>query len=129
MRRTLAPLAAAIVAIVALVCCNPRSPSMNLSEQPAVFSTVGAETQDELLHGIIREGEPSDFVYLALGQPARVEQTGATTKWIYSRPVLALNLDQLPAQEVTFKNGRIVAIDYGDPRGKFLTSTARVNSP
>jgi hypothetical protein len=117
MRWTFAPLAA-VLAIAGLVRCNSQSPPRNLLEQPAVFSTMGPETQDELRHGIIREGETPGLVSLALGQPDRVEQAGNATKWSYSGSVLAPNLDPIPVQDVIFENGRIVAIHYTEARDK-----------
>jgi len=69
-----------------LVGCN--TVSKRIEEKSAVFNTLDSETQTRLKQSIIKVGDTTDMVYIALGHPNRIRNkttsTGSDETWIYT---------------------------------------------
>jgi len=57
-------------------------------EKAAVFNTLDLPTQTRLKQNVVRVGDSTDMVYIALGHPDRVLETTTTTgrvqTWVYT---------------------------------------------
>ncbi len=76
-----------LIALIGLSGCNTFD--RRAQEKADVFATLSPEDQARLEQKVIRVGDTTDMVYIALGHPDERRQTatadGETIAWIYNR--------------------------------------------
>lgn len=85
--KTLSIFAIAALALVFLASCS--TPQSRSQERSAAFGQLSSRQKEEVLKGKFDEGMNPDAVYIALGNPARIEHRtyrGQSQEvWVYSR--------------------------------------------
>jgi hypothetical protein len=83
MKKLLLLLASSLLVFTGCSTVNSR-----IKEKSAYFNTLDGQTQSRLKEGIVKIGDLSDMVYIALGRPDRVRErtsgAGQETTWIYN---------------------------------------------
>jgi hypothetical protein len=77
-----------ILACLALVMTGCSTVDSRIKEKSAAYATLDPQTQARLKESVIRVGDSTDMVYIALGQPDRTRNKttakGQSLTWIFS---------------------------------------------
>jgi len=77
-----------LLACLALLVTGCSTVDSRIKEKSSTYGTLDPQTQSRLKEGVVRVGDSTDMVYIALGQPDRTRNKttakGEMLTWIYS---------------------------------------------
>ena len=119
---------AGIIALALLAGCETTGVDNRIKEMPTLFGSLPPWKQENVRKGIFEIGDPTEIIYLTLGQPSRIVTSadGKETTWTYLN-YYPLWTKPVPSAHVRTEGGPYyspVIVSANAPRsGKSLSDT------